>query len=111
MTLLREVLIAEMALLLAALAACIFFQIVTRRINTSGLFYGRYSDGTQYFSPERVQLLLATLTGASYYFGLVLSQDHITQFPPVPKELLELLGGSHVLYLGGKTFTTFTKTS
>ncbi|HZR03170.1 MAG TPA: hypothetical protein VFA81_08380 [Burkholderiales bacterium] len=111
MGLLREVLVAEMALLLATLAACIFFQLTTGRINTTSLFYGRYSDGTQYFSPERVQLLLATLVGAAYYFGLVLSQDSLTQLPPVPTQLLELLGGSHALYLGGKAFTTFTKSS
>lgn len=104
---LRQVLISEVFLLNAALIACIAFQLLNGRINTTGLLFGRTSTGARYFSPERVQLLITTASGAAYYLGLVLSQPKLTEFPAVPTELLGALGGSHALYLGGKAFAMF----
>jgi hypothetical protein len=51
-------------------------------------------------SPGRTQALIVTLYVAFYY--LVQVFNHPTDFPPLPSEMLYLLGGSHVLYLGAK---------
>ena len=57
------------------------------------------------FSPERLQLLVFTLAGAGYYVQLAAEQENTLEMPPVPDELLILVGASHSLYLGGKTFS------
>jgi hypothetical protein len=42
-------------------------QLLTGRINTEGLFYEIRRDGSRYFSPERIQLLLMTLAFSFQY--------------------------------------------
>jgi hypothetical protein len=79
------------------------------RSNTRGLFTGQKGDGTEYFSPERVQLLLFTLGAAFQFLSGVLRDP--TQFPVVSGSWILLLGGSDVLYLGGKLAATFLSKS
>lgn len=90
-----EVLLFELALM-----AIVFSSLLTGRINTRGLLRGTKGDGTTYFSPERVQLLLVTL-GSAFQYVLRVSKDP-TRFPVVDSSWLALFGGSHLVYLAGK---------
>src|SRR5205823_5164996 len=67
----------EIELFLLALAAIVAVKLLTGEINTAGLLYGRISgrprNQNQYFSPERVQMLLFTLAAAFYYITLDLN--------------------------------------
>ena len=58
MVLLMELAYWEVLLFLLMLFGLISVHLFTGRINTKGLLKGTKGDGTQYFSPERVQLLL-----------------------------------------------------
>lgn len=78
------------------------FQMLTGTINTRGMLNDKRSGR---FSPERLQLLVFTLAGAGYYVQLAAEQENTLEMPPVPDELLILVGASHSLYLGGKTFS------
>lgn len=97
---------------LASLYALIIHRLLTGRINTHYLLHGKKRDGTHYFSPERVQLLIFTLwIGLSYL--LETFQTRIVQptpetqhtLPDVPIKTLAMLGASHLVYLGGKAYT------
>jgi hypothetical protein len=92
---------------LAALFALLLVQLFAGQINTRGLFVGRKGDGTQYFSPERVQLLLFTL-GAAFQFLSSILRDS-TRFPVISDSWILALGGSHLLYLGGKFSASFLR--
>jgi hypothetical protein len=93
-------LVWETSLLLGGFALIIFYQILSGRINTSGLLQEKNGKGE--LSWGRVQLLLFTFVFAFIYLFQVL--DHPLQFPEVPQEWLLLLGGSNLLYLGEKTY-------
>ena len=63
----------------------------------------RAGDGT--LSPGRIQLLVLTVMTAMQY---LLSTIHDpSQMPTIPLGLVMALGGSHVVYLGSKAWTTF----
>jgi len=91
------------------LAAIIAHRLVTGQINTTGLFYGTKKDGTKYFSPERVQLMVFTLGTAMFYLSSVTQNRTSGVLPDVPTETLVLLGGSHAIYLGGKAYMMLFK--
>jgi hypothetical protein len=96
----------EVILFTGGLAATIAIKALTGQVNTRFLLYGMQRDGSRYFSPERVQMLLATIAIAMQY--LMLSQHTQSgQMPALPNGSLEILGLSHVVYLGGKGLTTF----
>lgn len=94
---------------LGGLAAIIAYRILTGGINTKYLLYGTQKDGTKYFSPERVQLLLFTLGTALFYISDVAKHRNAGVLPDIPVETLALLGGSHAIYLGGKAYTMLLK--
>ncbi|HTB14964.1 MAG TPA: hypothetical protein VK752_25505 [Bryobacteraceae bacterium] len=96
----------EVNLFVYGLAAIVALKLLTGQINTRYLLHGMRRDGTRYFSPERVQMLLATIIVALQYLLLV---RHAApgQMPELPNGSLQLLGLSHVIYLGGKGFTAF----
>lgn len=91
----------ELLLLLVGLALVVAYQILTGRINTKRMLFEK--KGINQYSSARVQLLLFTLAGAFYYFFKVI--DDPTRFPDVPQELLLILGGSNIIYLGGKSYS------
>ena len=97
---LAELMYWEVLAFLMALFGVVCVQVLSGQINTRGLFTGHKGDGTEYFSPERVQLLLFTL-GAAFQFLSSVLQDP-TKFPIVSDTWMVVLGGSHLLYLGGK---------
>src|SRR5205085_2534419 len=101
-----------LGLFLAALLVMVLYRMLTGQINTQYLLYGRKSDGTRYFSPERVQLMIFTLwVGLSYLLDTY--QTQAVQLPPgtkpvlpeVPMKTIALLGGSHAVYLAGKIYS------
>jgi hypothetical protein len=95
----------EGVLLLFGAFGMIAVLILDGSIRLDGLLYGTRGDGTKYFSPERVQLLLFTLAVAFQLLSSVLRNP--TDFPDVPASWIAMLGGSHVVYLGGKALAVF----
>jgi hypothetical protein len=54
-----------------------------------------------------VQLLVFTVMGAGYYLMLAIEQAPNGSLPDIPGEALLLVGGSQVVYLGGKARSHF----
>jgi len=98
----------EIAIFLLVLAGLVAIKILTGEINTSGLLFGRISarkkGQDQYFSPERVQLLLFSVGAGFYYLTLVLNNSNPGTFPDIAQTWPGLLGGSNAIYLGGKAY-------
>ena len=90
----------ESVILLAGIFGIVFWKLLTGRISLNGLLEGDRADGSTYFSPGRVQLLIATIFFGFYYLMQIVNNP--SAFPPVPQELLVVLGGSQAVYLGGK---------
>ena len=89
----------EIGLLLGLLVIVIGYQILTGRINANNLLYDK--DQTQAYSPGRLQALYISLSAAGFFLLEVLRNP--TLFPDVPAELVWAVGGSNLLYLGGKS--------
>jgi hypothetical protein len=108
MHLLAEVIKWEIQIFILALGGLIALKLLTGEINTSRLFYGRISgrkrNQDQYFSPERIQLLIFTIGAALYYLTLVLDNPNPGTFPPIPQSWSAVVGGSNAIYLGGKAY-------
>lgn len=98
----------EISLFLYGLAAILAVKLLTGQVNSGYLLYGRRRDGTLYFSPERVQMLVATLAVAMQYVALA-RQAPPGVMPDLPVASLQVLGLSHAVYLGGKSFAAFRK--
>ena len=92
----------ELALILGGLALVVVYKMLTGRINMIGLLDDKK---TRALSPERVQLLIFTVMGAGYYLLLAIEQAPSGRLPDIPGEALLLVGGSQVVYLGGKTWS------
>ena len=98
----------EILVLLGGLAALITVGLLTRRINTHNLLRGRRADQTLYYSPERVQLLVATI-GMALQYLLSASQSRTGEMPQLPDSAIVLLGLSNLVYLGAKGWNLFQK--
>ena len=85
------------------LAAILAFKLLTRQIYLGGLF-ARKSDGTP-VSPERIQLLVATLAVSGTYLGDALHSTSGTM-PDVSPQMLYVFAGSSGIYASVKAFTT-----
>jgi hypothetical protein len=83
-----------------ALCAIVMWALSTRTIDLSGLLHGDRASGESYFSPGRVQLLVVTSLFTVNLVAHIVADP--SAFPPIPKELLAALGGSQLVYLGGK---------
>ena len=99
----------EVIVFLGGLAAMIAYRILNGGINTKYLLYGTQKDGTKYFSPERVQLLIFTIGTAMFYVADVANNRQSGVLPDIQPQTLALLGGSHAIYLGGKAYTMLFK--
>ena len=89
----------EMFFLLLALLAIVGYRLLIGRINTKGLLMDKV---THEFSPGRLQMLIATAVVAIYFIAQVLEKE---KMPELPQKFMLALGGSHLLYLGGKTYS------
>ncbi len=93
-------------LFMSALLLVVAFKLLGGQINTRGLLEDK-ETGT--FSPGRLQLLIVTLGGATFYFFEIVGVADTGTLPPVPAEFLLIIGGSNVGYLGGKIYSKFFK--
>ena len=92
-----------------ALAAVVLYQMLTGRINLAGVMSPKDPNdpnNPDQTSPERVQLLLATLAAAASYLGEVAKNTGATM-PDVSNQWLYLMGGSSSIYLLRKAWTTW----
>jgi hypothetical protein len=105
MTFLLSLIYWEGLLFLFSAFGMIGMLMLEGSIRLDGLLYGTKGDGSKYFSPERVQLLLITLAVAFQLLSAVLRNP--TNFPDVPASSIAMLGGSHAVYLGGKALAVF----
>lgn len=87
----------EIGVLVGSLVLIAAYQMLTGHINLRGLLT---ESGSSEVSSARLQLLVLTLAGALYYIYITASAGKL---PEIPQELLLLLGGSHIVYLGNKT--------
>lgn len=87
---------------LFALAATVAVGMLRGTINTKGLLSEKRGSARGRTSPERVQLLLATLAAASTYVSQAAAGAASGHLPEVPGEWLALMGGSYGIYLAGK---------
>jgi|HubBroStandDraft_2_1064218.scaffolds.fasta_scaffold73376_2 hypothetical protein len=105
MTFLRTLVYWETWFFLFVIFGTVAGLVLDGRIRLDGLLYGTKRDGTKYFSPERVQLLLSTLAFGFWLLSAVLRDP--TKFPVISDGWLATLGGSHVLYVAGKFSAVF----
>ena len=97
----------ELVFFLSALTAIVIFQLMTRRINTAGLLRTKLGRSRGQLSPHRVQLLLITIGTAMYYVLQVSDTAKSGTLPDIPETWPAVLGGSNLLYLGGKAYARF----
>jgi hypothetical protein len=97
----------EILSFLVALAATVVFQLLTGRINMNGLLRVKLGESRGNLSPPRVQLLLATLGAAMYYVLATLETAKMGKLPELPDAWPAVLGGSNLIYLGGKAYARF----
>ena len=83
------------------LVAAVVFQLLTQRINLRGLF--RQKGGSRDISPERIQLLVATIAESVRFIGEVATTKDTT-LPDISSGWLYLLGGSSSVYVIGKAW-------
>lgn len=88
----------EMFFVILALALIVAYRLLTGRIKTTGLLQDKI---THEFSSGRLQMLIATMLVAIY---LVVEVFETQKIPQLPQEVIMGLAGSHVLYLGGKSY-------
>lgn len=89
---------------LSLLGAIIAYRLLTRRIPLKGLFLRK--DGSTAVSPERIQLLLATMAVSADFIGKVAKGNTI---PDIDPQWLYVMGGSSGIYVVGKALTTFKR--
>lgn len=92
----------EMLFPLIILFAIIGYKLLVQQINTKGLLMDKASGRA--FSPGRLQMLIVTLTIALYYVLMVFDTKEMGKLPDLPNKFLLALGGSHLIYLGGKLY-------
>jgi len=98
---------------MVALASIVAYRLLTGEIDMRGLLFektvGKAGAVVGTYSPARLQLLMLTVAAAAHYFSLVVMNLHAgqAQFPDLPQKWLLILGGSHSIYLGGKTYSLF----
>ena len=105
----------EIEIFVLVLAAIVAVRLLTGDINTHNLLCGRItgsrrSEDRSYFSPERVQLLIFTLAAALHYLSLVFNNTQPGRFPEVPETWPAVVGGSNLIYLGGKAYARWFAT-
>lgn len=108
MEILTPIMRIAMAAWLIVLAVVVFYRLLTGSINTKGMLNDKGTSAG--FSPARLQLLISTIVVALYYIGQALTNRNTGQFPTIPNEMLVILGGSHVFYLGSKTIPLLLET-
>jgi hypothetical protein len=82
------------------------FTVVTLwRLFSDSSFSGLLQSSDGSLSPGRIQLLVLTIIAALQYLLMTLQDPH--HLPALPSNLVTALGGSQVVYLGSKAWTSF----
>jgi hypothetical protein len=89
------------------LAAILALKLLTRQIKLDGLL-ARKHDGTP-VSPERIQLLAATIAVCVTYIGNVIHSTTTASLPDVSSQMLYVFAGSSGIYASVKAFTTLSR--
>lgn len=89
----------EMFFFFSALAFMVGYRMLTGHIKTKGLLQDKI---TKEFSPGRLQMLIATACIAIYFVVQVMQTE---KMPELGREFTLTLAGSHLFYLGGKTYS------
>jgi hypothetical protein len=100
----------EMWLFLLGLAVLVAYRLLTGRITTRGLLC--VDPSARQLSPSRIQLLLLTLAAAFTYLWLVargIASRTLVDMPPVPNEVLLVVGSSNLGYLASKSWTRLVR--
>jgi hypothetical protein len=92
---------------LGLLGAIMTYRLLTRQVNLSGLLLRKNGSGSP--SPERVQLLLATLAVSGKFLSEVFQSPDSDRLPDIGPQWLYVLGGSSAVYVLGKALTTFRR--
>jgi hypothetical protein len=100
MTFLPKLIFWEVSVLLAGFLGIVLWKILTSKIDLEGLLSGDDASGNTSFSPGRAQLLILTMLVALQYVMQVIHNP--AAFPQIPGSWVAALGGSQVVYLGGK---------
>jgi hypothetical protein len=103
-----HILHAEMLVFLGSLAALLCYRLLTRQITLDGLISSSLSSDQ--VSPERVQLLLATLLIAARYLNEVWHSTG-NVMPDVSKSSLTVIGASSGIYATLKGFAAWRSKS
>lgn|SRR5574337_1358194 len=91
----------EVWFFLFGLMSAVVYKILIGKIKIKGLLVEK--NGSNNFSQIRVQLLIFTLIAAFHYLSQVLGNPK--EFPNVSEKWLLLMGGSNMVYLGGKSYS------
>ena len=100
----------EMWVFVLGLAVLVAYRLLTGRITTRGLLC--LDPAARQLSPSRLQLLLLTLAGAFSYMwrgGSGIASRTLVDMPPVPNEVLLIVGSSNLGYLAGKSWTRLVR--
>ena len=94
----------EVRIFLVLLGGIVAFQLLTGRISIRNLL--RQKVGSKAPSPERIQLLMATILLSFRYLSSV-AHASPDSLPPISPEWLYVFGGSSAIYAAGKAIKTF----
>ena len=94
---------------LGLLGAVLTYRILTRQFSLQGLLLRK--NGSRSTSPERVQLLAATLALSGRYLAEVFHNPPCGRLPDIDPNWLYVMSGSSAVYVVGKALTTFSTRS
>lgn len=94
-------------LLWVGFLGAILFNIFNGKISLAGLLETKGPTGSASFSPARLQMLIATTVVAGQYLHAVTVNPLRDSLPALPPAAVAVLGGSHVVYLGGKAIEAY----
>lgn len=86
------------------------YKMLTGRINLKGLLSQKGSSDPNQTSPERIQLLLATIAASTRYLGEV-TQSTSGNLADISNDWLYLMAGSSGVYVLRKAWTTWKETA
>jgi hypothetical protein len=107
MDLLFRLAVIECGVLLLSFFGMVLWKIAVGEISLAGLLTTKEPGGGSTFSPARLQLLIFTVVVAGTYLHAALATPRPQALPTLPNSVIAVLGGSHAVYLGGKTLSTF----